>query len=114
MALALPLLNDGTSWFSYQVELDGRTFGLEFRWNERDASWYLSLRDADDAPLLSGLRVTVGHLYLSRFRLLGLPKGELEFVDTTGQDEDPGFTDLGSRVVLLYTPYAEIPGGLAL
>lgn len=114
MPLELPLRNDGTSWFSYQIELDKKTYGLEFRWNERDSSWYLSVLDAEDVPLLSGMRVVVSHLYLSRYRLLGLPKGDLEFIDTTNQDKEPGFTDLGTRVLLLYTPYDELPGGLAL
>lgn len=113
MALLLPLQSDA-SWFSYQIELDGKTFGLSFRWNERDSSWYWSLADADDNPLLSGLRVAVGRPYLWRYRIPGLPAGELEFIDTTSQDLDPGFLDLGERVVCLYTPADELPGSYVL
>ena len=112
MATELPLRSD-SAHFSFQIELEGTTFGFEFRWNGRDASWYFTLLDAEGTPLLAGLRVVVRHLYLWRYRYFNLPKGELEFVDTTDADEEPGLTDLGTRVLGLYTPSTEFPEGYA-
>lgn len=108
MSLFLPLFSDSPH-FSYQVDLDATTYGFEFKWNARDASWYFNLADADGLPLLSGLRVVVRHLYLSRYRYFGLPIGELEFVDSTDKDLEPGLEDLGQRVFFIYTPAAELP-----
>jgi hypothetical protein len=112
MPLILPLRDD-VPHFGFTTELDGVTFGLEFRWNGRDSAWYFNLTDADGAMLLAGLRVVVRHLYLGRFRYLGLPAGELEFIDTTDADEEAGLGDLGSRVLLVYTPSGELPEGYA-
>lgn len=111
--LSLPLRNDAAH-FGYQIELEGTTFGLDFRWNSRESSWYWSLLDEGSEPLLASLRVVVRNLYLWRYRRLGLPRGEFFFEDTTNGDREPGLKDLGNRVLFFYVPSTEFPEGFAL
>lgn len=111
--LLLPLRSDSPH-FDFQVELEGTTFGFELKWNSRDEAWYLTVRAADDTIVLAGLKLVVRHPLLSRYRRLGLPKGELEAVDTTGKDAEAGLNDLGVRVLLLYTPSTDFPAEYVL
>jgi hypothetical protein len=106
----LPLRTD-LPHYLFSVELEGRTYTVELRWNERAAGWFLSLLTADEVPIVQGRRVVVGFPLLARTRDFRLPPGELEAIDTTGSGRDPGLTELGARVQLMYTDSADLPAG---
>jgi len=72
----LPTLTDGTQFYTQRVVLDGVAFVLQFSWNARDSSWYLLIRDSSANPLLSR-RLAVGSTLLGRFKIQGLPAGEI-------------------------------------
>lgn len=97
--------------YSYQVELDGRIYGFEFHWNGRSAAWYLTVRTAAGEALVAGQRLVVGSTFFTSLVDFRLPPGELELVDTTGKQVDPTLDDLGRRVLLVYTPVADLPAG---
>lgn len=110
----IPLRNDLFDW-SLDVALDGVTFRLRFWWCDTlngsaiadgatTGAWYLSIFQPDGTPLLQGLRCVVNWPMGGRFKDARLPAGTLTFLDTTGSGLSPGMTDLGQRVVLLYTP----------
>ncbi len=101
MSLSIPLAI-GVEHFSEQVELEGRTYTFELRWNDRDGSWYLSVQDANENALASGVKVVVGKPLLVRFASDDMPPGLLIADDTSGGNTDPGFDDLGRRVTLHY------------
>src|SRR6266404_1150818 len=103
----LPTLTDGTQFYTQRVVLDGVAFVLQFSWNARDSSWYVLILDSSANPLLSR-RLAVGSPLLGRFKIQGLPAGEIMAMDTSGQDLDAGLTDLGGRVQLLYIPVADL------
>lgn len=105
-AVEIPIVPD-LPHFDFQVELDAITYTLELRWNERDEAWYLSVLTAEEEPLLLGRKVVVGAPLWARFRTAGLPPGDVVAVDTQGTDTDPGLEDLGRRVRLIYTPFAD-------
>ena len=107
-ARLLPLRADLTH-YNFETELEGRTYGFELRYNERDAGWYLSLYTGDGEPLLSGRRVLLGAPLLARTRDLRLPPGELEAIDTAGEGQEAGLGELGARVQLLYTENSSLP-----
>ena len=106
----LPLRTDLPA-YRFQVELEGRTYGLRLRWNERAAAWFLSVLTADDALLLSGVKVVVGVPLLRRHVDSRLPPGELMALDTARADAEAGLEELGARVVLTYTEAADLPEG---
>jgi hypothetical protein len=110
-SVILPTLTDGTERYNLRIPLGGEFFGFEFRWNARDGSWSFALSDASGAVLLSR-KLVVSFPMLFHAADERLPDGELYAVDSTGADEEPGLTDLGSRVLLTFTPYADIVANL--
>lgn len=120
MSVVLPLRSD-LPFFDVKADLDNVTYTLEFRWNVRAAGWFLNVLDEQgQAILAAGLRVVVNFPLLAHipsnkyrrqleFQFWGRsPPGALVFVDTGGKGEDPGLTDLGVRVALLYFSVAEL------
>lgn len=100
--LVLPARTDGVPFYSFEVDLEDRSYAFELRWNERDAGWYLSVSSPDGTSLVSGRRVSVGASLLGESANEALPPGTLIAIDTTDSDTDPGRDELGSRVVLIY------------
>jgi hypothetical protein len=109
MAQTIPTRTDPR--YSIEVELDGTNFVLEFEWNDRATSWFLDVLNEARERLLTGVRIVVGFPLIARYRDSRLPKGDLSAVDTSGLGLDPALEDLGDRVLLVYTPFDEIPAG---
>lgn len=100
------------------TSLDGQDYIFRFRWNQREAEWFFSIADAEDDPIVEGLKVTV---QLPLLRLVvdsRRPPGVLLALDTQAVEadlqtektlaRDPGIADLGDRVALLYFSEAEL------
>lgn len=88
-----------------RVSLDGRVFTLDLAWNMRSGSWYVSLSDAEERPIASGIRL-IPNWPLLRFHKWDprCPQGELVAQDE-GSRSDIKFDDIGSnrpRVELVY------------
>jgi hypothetical protein len=98
----LPSIQDSPH-YDFVVELDGATYLVELKWNEREAAWYLSIGADEDTPLVAGKKVVLNIPLISRHRDSRLPPGALIALDTSGKDEPPGLDDLGRRVVLTYS-----------
>lgn len=109
----IPTRTDGVPWYDLSIQLDGANYFLEFVWNPREQQWYLTVSDANEVVLLSERRVGVGLPMLARFRVAGLPPGELVAIDTSGQNVEAGLTELGARVHLLYIENVSLPAGYA-
>lgn len=101
MAYVVPCQLDRTH-YSMQVVLDGLTYTMEFRWNTRDAAWFLDLATEDGTPVASGVRVVVGFPLCARVTGANRLPGVLIARDTSGRGIGPGLADLGDRVKLLY------------
>lgn len=106
MIVDLPIKQEGAH-FGFSCELEGVTYGFVFRWNDRAEQWILDLYDGDGVRLVSGVRVVV-NVPLLRTGVAGLPPGLLSAVDTNGGNVDPGFADLGRRVVVSYAPLEDL------
>jgi len=100
-------LQTSVSSFRQRTSLDGVPFELEFRWNERDGAWYMSIADTDGNPLRSGIRLAVDSPLLHSLVSDTRPNGELYAIDIEDSGEEAGFDDLGQRVVLYYVTAAE-------
>ena len=104
----LPLRTD-LPHYTFGVELEGVSYRFELRWNARAGAWWITVLTSDDQPIVSR-KVVVGFPLFDRYRDSRLPPGGLEAIDTTGAGLEPGLTDLGSRVLLLYTDSADRAG----
>jgi hypothetical protein len=107
----IPTRIDGSQRYSFRVSLGSISaviFGFEFTWNSRDGSWSMMISDST-GNLLFSKKITLGVPMTWRYSNPSLPKGEFLAVDTSGQDQEAGLTDLGSRVLLTFTDAADLP-----
>ena len=101
-------------FYSFEVVLDGGTFTLEFKFNERDSAWYFSILTVDGTHLRSGLRV------VTEWNLLRLwadytsrPSGSITSLGLGGIARPAAIDELGKEVLLGYLDVEEILGLLA-
>ena len=99
-----------TDWPHYALDcpLDGTTYHLDFDWNDRDNGWYLSISTPDGTPLVSGRRLVLNFPLFSRYGNPQLSPGVLIAIDTTNTGQEPGVSELGTRVQLVYLTAAEV------
>lgn len=107
MIVDLPIRQEGAH-FGFSCELGGVTYGFVFRWNDRVEQWRLDVLDGAGDRIVSGVPVVVGVPLLQRFRDPRLPPGLLTAIDTDGGLVDPGFADLGRRVVVSYADLEDL------
>ena len=88
--------------FIVEAELDEMTCFLHLAWNDDDAMWTLSLENAGNDVILSGIRLVSDWPMLGRFRHLAVPKGELVVVSLDGEHIGrQSFTDGSAELVYL-------------
>lgn len=102
-ATILPFQPGATDFFS--TPLLGTTYVFDVHWNDRDAAYYVSISDIDQNPIVSGIKIALG-VFLGRTSYMTEPfkSGIFLAYDTTGQDIECGFDDLGGRVLIKYIP----------
>lgn len=98
----IPTRTDGTRDYQLATELDGTTYTLRLRWNEREGAWFMDVGDDAGNPIRTSIKVVVGWPLTARFADSALPPGQLYAIDTSGADAEPGLQELGARVVLAY------------
>lgn len=100
-AVRVPLALD-TPLYTMRIALDGRDYVLRFDWNGRQTFWYVGIYLAEDASLVvTGIKLVVNRPLLQRESSSNRPPGDFIAFDPSSNVE-PGFTDLGRRVQLLY------------
>lgn len=99
--LILPAHHDAP-FYDFEVDLEGRAYAFEFRWNERAAAWFMTVRDSLGNVLAAGRKVVLGAGLLGRTPDPRLPPGGVVAIDTSGRDQEAGRYDLGERVVIAY------------
>lgn len=101
-ALLVPLVAEGP-FFGFSVELEGITYRLSFRWNDRPEQWVIDVLDGEGNALVQGVRGVIDVPLLQRFGPRDdLPPGWLMLLDSSGRGLDAALDDLGSRVELYY------------
>lgn len=108
MAYTLPLRSDLTH-YDMQLTLDGVAYTFEFRWNTRAGAWFMDIQTDEGEHIVSSIKVVIDLPLGARSRDARKPAGALFAVDTSGKGLDPGVSDLGERVQLVYFTKAELP-----
>jgi hypothetical protein len=101
MYLEMPVRTDLPS-YHFQHDLEGKTYDLEFNWNDRGGFWTMDLNDELGSPIITGVRVITDYPLLSDYRVDGVPPGVFIAYDTGGESKDAGVDDFGTRVLLIY------------
>lgn len=104
MALhVLPLRGGEFANHSIRVQLEEQRYELVFRWNQRSSAWFLTILDDEGAVILGSRRVLPGFPLVAYYAYLpALQFGELLPVDTATEGIEPGLTELGGRVKVVY------------
>ncbi len=97
-------------FYTQVSDFDGVNYSLEFRYNQRETCWYLSIADDIGNDIINGIKIVCSIPLLRRFSDTRLPPGELIAVASGDDDSPPGLTELGDglRVALHYITIAEI------
>jgi hypothetical protein len=82
--------------------LDGNKYIMTFRWNTTTEKWYMDMRGLNNSVDIKGDALLCGKEILGKHGYYQL--GQLWVVDNSGADEDPNFSEFGSRWTLEYTP----------
>jgi hypothetical protein len=105
--LVIPVIA-GRAYTRQRMNLDGRVYSLELAWNQYESSWHLSLFDAEDEPLVLGLRIVANWPLLRYYKAdPRLPPGEMFAQDLTGDGSPPAFDDFGQGKRVELTYYAQ-------
>lgn len=98
------------AFYSQRARLDERDYTMRFQWNQRAGRWFFSLFDAEDEPILQGVKLVANFPILRYWHHdPRCPAGELWVHDLTGDGSPPGFEELGigKRCELAYHALAE-------
>jgi hypothetical protein len=85
-----------------QTDLDGQTYTLRVRWNQRAEWWSLDLATVDGTPIVSGRKLVTCWPLLRRVVHASRPPGELYLLDLQQRGEEPTYDELGARFALFY------------
>lgn len=105
--LQLPLLPN-TSAYDMIVQLDGLSYRFAYQWNDRTASWYVSISTFNNEPILRQLRVVHKWPLYSRYRDPRLPPGMIFCVDMADSGQGPTFESMGVNTLLMYYTSADL------
>ena len=91
--------------YTQNTTFEGTQYILEFDYNQRCASWYLSIADSDNVDIYNGIKLVTGFPLLRKCVDPRRPPGELLVVSSTTDQSPPGLLDLipgAGRCQLLY------------
>lgn len=101
MVVEIPITS-AVANYDFKTTLEGLVYSFRMQWNQRFNRWVMSLSDGNDQPLIQGVPVLSGPIVLEQYVTEGLPPGAILFLDTSGENIDPGRDDLGDRVRMFY------------
>lgn len=108
----IPCSPGGQSRWLQITDLGGRDYLLTFRWNQRAGRWVLDVATESGDVIAAG-RVLVPTMPVLRgVRDDRAPEGMLALLDTQSEREgldDPTFTSLGARHLLVYLDGDDLP-----
>jgi hypothetical protein len=109
MILVIPTVED-QPYYSFRIRLEGRDFTFSVTYSTRQDLYYLTISDADNAELVSGLKLVTNWPLLEYYQANpAAPQGELFAMSTTGDVTPARFGELavGKRVELTYFETAD-------
>jgi hypothetical protein len=103
LILVVPTFSDA-SW-SQSTTFEGVKYQLQFDFNQRCSSWYLSLADQDGVDIYNGVKLMCSRYLLRKCRDPRRPPGELLCLSSTNDTSPPTMLDLlpgSGRCTLVY------------
>ena len=87
----------------FDVELDGKTWYFNTRWNDAAKYWTLSIFNADRKLMLAGLPILRGTDMLHLYKYMDIPQKPLRAIMTVSDPENPSRYDFrDGKAKLIY------------
>lgn len=91
-----------------RASLSGKYVTLKFKYNTRSDSWYLDIYEADnETVIISGIMIKPNQNLTGRYRLSGLPDGNLWCFRKQSASGEVGRNSLQGDYGLLWVPASE-------
>jgi hypothetical protein len=103
----IPLIPSDTN-YRLGTNLGGSRYLFDVKWNSRDESFYMDIREEDERPILLGVRLVLGLNIGRNSANAFFSKHLLHLSDSSGEGREATFDDLGARVQLLHLAISEI------
>src|SRR5690606_7091108 len=96
----IPSKNDSN--YRQQVELNGETFILFYKWNALNQFWSLSIYDSNSNPIVTGIKIVTQFNLTEQLIRLGMPLGDIICQNIIGGFERIQRNDLGETNELIF------------
>lgn len=103
----LPFIPSDPHYF-FETTLNDVPYTFDVRWNDRDRAWYFDMFDKDDFPIVRGVKIVLGTYLGRRSPHEFFATNALVPVDMSSLNQDPGFDDLGTRVLVIHYTSTEL------
>lgn len=100
MPVSIPFLQSDTN-YTLVCPIDDEQILFDVRWNSRDEAFYFDMYESDDTIIALNIKVVVGIPLGRRSGHSFFDEHVMTAVDTSGEGRDPGFDDLGTRVIVV-------------
>lgn len=97
----IPVRNDFPA-YSFSIDLDGATYTLAFKHNQRMDKWTMDIYSAEGVAIIEGIAILTNIPLTENIVVEGLPPGKFIAIDETGNDANPNESNFGTDVKLLY------------
>lgn len=101
IAVEIPTRGDIANYIQ-TTTLGGKTFILEFMYNDRDSSWYLSIKDISGTTIRSGIKLVPNFSLLRNLVSDSWNIGRVILFDSRVNPKPPILSDLGTASSFLY------------
>jgi hypothetical protein len=104
--IEIPVTNQYPA-YSFQVELEGVLYLLDFHYNSRMERWIMSIYSESNDPVLMGIPLLTGWSHIGSFQTSLKPPGEFLCIDEGSLGRNPDRENFGVDVKLVYVESEE-------
>ena len=88
--------------YNYNLDINGTTYFLRFRYNSRMARYMLDILDADKVIIIAGLPILSSVPTIEDYVDIRLPDGVILPFDVDGEQKNAEVEELGDRVRIYF------------
>lgn len=100
MPVTIPLRS--TPSYTFLSSIENVTYSFKVRFNDREQSWRLDIRESNGTPIVQGLKLLPNQNLTRGYKDSRLPSGNFYIIDSFGKVTKPTFESLGDRHRLIY------------
>jgi hypothetical protein len=106
MAKILPIFD--LPDFIYTIDLGSLTYRVRFNWDTREERWYFSLFEADETPIITGVKVLHDSPLLYNLALSKFDHGYIMAYGPTSNFNPPNRETLLTDFTIIYKSFEEV------